>query len=219
MTSFDPADEELRRRYAGLSDGELEKIADDLPELTDAARQALTTELSARGLDSDRKRATESAPVDETSARALVTIRQFRDLPEALLAKGMLDSGGIESFLADDNMVRMDWFISNLIGGVKLQVAPQDVQEASELLDLPIPPEFDVEGIGEFSQPACPKCGSLDIAFETINKPVALTTAWLIAPIPIPRNSWKCSDCGVRWVEEPDDGAGGVAGEQAEEAD
>jgi len=219
MTSFDPADEELRRRYAGLSDGELEKIAADLPELTDAARQALTTELSARGLALAGGATEDTPPADDTSTRTLVTIRQFRDLPEALLAKGMLDSGGIESFLADDNMVRMDWFISNLIGGVKLQVAPQDVQEASELLDLPIPTEFDVEGIGEFSQPACPKCGSLDIAFETINKPVALTTAWLIAPIPLPRNSWKCSHCGARWVEEPDDEAGDAAPDKDEEAD
>ena len=52
--------------------------------------------------------------------RELVTIRQFRDLPEALLAKGSLESAGIACFLADENMVRLDWFISNFVGGVKL---------------------------------------------------------------------------------------------------
>jgi len=43
----------------------------------------------------------------------MVTVRQFRDLPEALLARDSLVSAGIEAELADDNMVRMDWFISN----------------------------------------------------------------------------------------------------------
>jgi hypothetical protein len=52
----------------------------------------------------------------------LLTLRKFRDLPEALLAKGALESAGIESQLVDDNMIRMDWFISNLLGGIKLQL-------------------------------------------------------------------------------------------------
>ena len=51
-----------------------------------------------------------------------VTLRQFRDLPEALLAKGSLESAGIQVYLVDDNMIRMDWFISNLLGGIKLNV-------------------------------------------------------------------------------------------------
>ena len=58
--------------------------------------------------------------------RELVTIRQFRDLPEALLAKGSLESAGIECFLADENLVRLDWFISNFIGGIKLKVRVPD---------------------------------------------------------------------------------------------
>ena len=43
--------------------------------------------------------------------RKQVTIRAFRDLPEALLAKGSLESAGIDCFLVDDNMVRLDWFM------------------------------------------------------------------------------------------------------------
>ena len=146
------------------------------------------------------------------SVRTLVTIKRFRDLPDSLLAKGAPEPVGIDFFLVDENIIRMDWFISNLIGGVKLPVAPEDVEEANEILDLAIPPEFAVDGMEDFVQPACPKCGSLDMAFETINKPVALTTAWVIAPIPLPRDSWKCGDCGARWVEEPD--AGGEPAKQ-----
>jgi hypothetical protein len=41
----------------------------------------------------------------------------------------------VECFLADENMVRMDWFISNLLGGVKLLVEPQDFIRASRILN------------------------------------------------------------------------------------
>jgi len=78
--------------------------------------------------------------------RELVTIRQFRILHEAHFAKGSLDSSGIESFLADDNMVHMDWLMSNLLGGVKLQVAAADAATATEILDT-----FDNEDVDDFN--------------------------------------------------------------------
>ena len=48
--------------------------------------------------------------------------------------------------LGDQNMVRMDWFISNLLGGIKLQVKRDDVEEALALLDEEVPKSFEVEG-------------------------------------------------------------------------
>ena len=60
----------------------------------------------------------------------LVTLQRFRDVPEALLAKGKLESAGIACALADGNLVRMDWLLSNAIGGIRLQVHLQDVDSA-----------------------------------------------------------------------------------------
>lgn len=74
-----------------------------------------------------------------------MTIRQFRDLPEAILARGVLESAGIETFLADDNIVRMDWFISNLVGGIKLKVRKEDLEAANEVLQAPVPGELPPE--------------------------------------------------------------------------
>jgi len=51
--------------------------------------------------------------------RELVTIQSFRDPLEAMLAKAMLDSAGIECFLADDNTGRILGFASNVIGGIR----------------------------------------------------------------------------------------------------
>ncbi len=193
----------LTELYAGMSDGELLKIADDAGTLTEAAQVALQEEIERRDLGSDEEDVSACLEHREQNVelRQLVTIRQFRDLPQALLAKGMLDSAGIECFLGDDNMVRLDWFISNLLGGIKLRVKAEDVMAANQLLEQPIPEEFKVEGVGEYLQPHCPKCLSLDITFEALNKPVAYTSAWVGLPIPLAQNFWKCEACGHEWQE------------------
>jgi len=71
-------------------------------------------------------------------SRELVVIRVFVDLPEALLAKGSLESAGIECFLVDDNMVRLDWFMVNVFGGIKLKVAAEDAEMARAFLNRPM---------------------------------------------------------------------------------
>ena len=206
MSTPDPAQERQRlaELYATMADGELDAIAQDSADLTDIARQALTEERNRRHI---------APPVDENAPppderigwEDLVVVKQFRDLPEALLAKGSLESAGIECFFGDDNMVRMDWFISNLVGGVKLCVRPEDADAAVELLEQPIPADFDVEGVGPFQQPACPECQSLDVSYETLHKPVAYTSAWIGVPIPAPRKRWKCQACHAEWQDESAD--------------
>jgi hypothetical protein len=62
----------------------------------------------------------------------LVTIRQFGTMSEALLAKGCLESAGIECFLADTNVTRLEWPISR---GMRLQVSPADAETATDILD------------------------------------------------------------------------------------
>ncbi|MGC2539667.1 MAG: hypothetical protein WA372_00605, partial [Candidatus Sulfotelmatobacter sp.] len=108
--SFLNAQRERRRlaaNYAGMTDGELQRLARNAESLTELAWDALEDEMDRRHLEvSDDG----PEPRLEMEVRELVTIRQFRDLPEALLAKGSLESSGIECFLADENLVRLDWF-------------------------------------------------------------------------------------------------------------
>ena len=65
---------------------------------------------------------------DETG---LVTIRQFGDMSEALFAKGCLESAGIECFVADQNVTRIDWPLTR---GMRLQVRAQDAEAANAIL-------------------------------------------------------------------------------------
>ena len=174
-----PTPEEERVRIAGvysaMSDEELAQIAESGDELSTAAQQAFQAEVARRGLKM------EIAPPrgeDVFEFHETVTLRQFRDLPDALLAKGSLESAGIQAYLVDDNMIRMDWFISNLLGGIKLKVRAEDAEAASEILNQPIPEMLDVEGVGEFEQPQCPGCQSLDVTYMEY------------------MHGWTCSACG-----------------------
>ena len=134
----------LAQLYAAMSDGELQQLARETESLTEEARTALASEMSRRKLASEPP-AEESAPRRRAEVRDLLTIRQFRDLPEALLAKSVLESAGIECFLGDDNLIRMDWLWSNLLGGIKLRVRQEDALVASRLLEGGAPSESGFE--------------------------------------------------------------------------
>jgi hypothetical protein len=193
--------------YSRQLDGELLKLAGQASELTEVAREVLREEIERRGLKEEgvgTRAQSEASANNDVHLASLVTIKRFRDLPEALLAKGSLESAGIATLLVDENMIRMDWFISNLLGGVKLQVAPEDAEEATAILNEPIPERLDLEGMEEYEQPSCPNCKSLDVNFEELNKLLAYGGAWAGVPMPIHRKGWKCHSCGNQWQKTGD---------------
>jgi len=211
-------DEERERRrlaanYAGMTDGELQRLARHAASLTEPAWEALEDELDRRHIDSEHDSPGEESN-DESPAKRerlevqeLLTLRQFRDLPEALLAKGSLESAGIECFLADENLVRLDWFISNFIGGIKLNVRAADYANAQQLLDEPILEGLYVQGVGLYEQPRCPKCQSLDVNFQELDRPIAYMSAFLHVPIPMQRPAWRCHACDAEWEDDGTEGS------------
>ncbi len=134
----------LAKEYAIMPDAQLEELAADDFELTDLARKALSQEMERRGLHVDP----EPIPANIAASEAphLVIVRTFSTLPEALLAKGALESADIECFLADDNVVSVNWFLSNAVGNIKLQVKQEDAEAAVEILDQPFPDDEEDKG-------------------------------------------------------------------------
>lgn len=128
-------------------------------------------------------------------------------MPEGLWT--FLDSAGIQSFLADENLVRIDWFYSNLIGGIKLLVRGEDAETAIKLLEQGTPQNFQVDGVGEYRQPRCPRCRSLNVDLDELNKRIAYG-GMLFAGIPMPSTNehWKCPSCGHEWEDEDANHAG-----------
>jgi hypothetical protein len=203
---IDPEKERWRLAwlYAGMTDGELQNLADDPGSLTEIAWRALRFELSRRGLPIEPEEP--AAPAGDARppklvAGQFVTLRRFRDMPEALLARSVLESAGIECSLGDVNIIRTDWLWSNLVGGIKLRVHEEDLEAAGKLLDQNVPERFDVQGVGNYRQPRCPRCQSLDISFENLDKPVAAAGLFVGAPITLSRPLWKCRSCGSEWQE------------------
>ena len=82
------ADHEAERKrlsgyYASLTEGELQHLAEQVSSLTDLARELLEAEILRRGLVADPR----DIPDAGETTPSLVKVRNFRDLPEALLAQ------------------------------------------------------------------------------------------------------------------------------------
>lgn len=67
--------------------------------------------------------------------KRLVTIATFDQPAQARLAKNALDEEGIQSAISDENLVAMDWLLSNAVGGVKVQVWEEDADRAVAVLE------------------------------------------------------------------------------------
>jgi hypothetical protein len=187
--------------YRPMSELELQNLLVDWHSLMPDARTALTAEFAARNLEFNEPPTTSGD--DAPEFRDLVTVRRYRDLSEAIVARGVVESAGIFCFLKDENLVRLDWQVSNFIGGIRLQVAANDVEAAEAILSQPVPSEFSIPDQPGFQQPRCPRCTSTDIMWERQGRKAALASLYLFS-LPLPRGteSWHCNSCDLRWQDD-----------------
>ena len=186
--------------YRPMSELELQDLLADWHSLVPEARAALAAEFAARNLGFVEP----PPPTDDSPQyRELITIRRYRDLSEALVARAVVESAGIFCFLKDENLVRLDWQVSNFIGGIRLQVGVADVEAATDLLSQPIPNEISIPDQPGFMQPRCPRCTSTDISWERHGRKAALASLYLFS-LPLPRGSesWHCNSCDLRWIDD-----------------
>lgn len=198
---MDVSKEALVKKYAGMGGIELQELARSYDSLADYAQEALREEFARRNLEPEWIGDDGLSP----ASREFVTLRRYRDLTEAIVASSVLESAGIPAYLRDENLIRLDWPMSNYIGGVRLQVDASDEQIAAELLAQPIPDTITFDDEAAFSQPQCAQCQSTDITFEGASRTAALAGLYLASiPLPLGAKTWLCNSCGARW-EEPDE--------------
>jgi hypothetical protein len=70
----------------------------------------------------------------ELDLERLVTVETFSSPWQAQLARACLESEGIHAVVFDEHFYRLYGALSGTLGGVKLQVRPEEAQRASELL-------------------------------------------------------------------------------------
>lgn len=100
----------------------------------------------------------------EYDLEKLVTVETFTSSWEAQLARACLEAEGIHSVIADEHFHRLYSALSSTLGGVRLQVRPEDADRAAEMLRNRRPIFYLVTE--DDSQPV----------FEEIEEPVALVT-------------------------------------------
>ena len=138
-----------------------------------------------------------------------ITIATYNDSYEANLMRSKLLSMNVECILADENVVNVQPFYSNAVGGIKLKVREQDEAMALEILEEknqpPEGPTLSSNGKAKLDTEAeavlvCPNCGSTNIYFERFN---AMTLMWSILLLGFPllflKGKWKCFNCGESW--------------------
>jgi rubredoxin len=138
----------------------------------------------------------------EYELESLQTIATFTSPWEAQLARAALEAEGIEAMIADEHLIRLYWALSNAIGGVKLQVRPDDAERATSLLASCKPlPELYLVSEEDAGQQRCPECRSARVDFERWSR-LGFVSSWVLLglPLPIPRNRWICRNCGAEWA-------------------
>ena len=124
--------------YSGMDDGELLALAEELGTLTDEAQDALLGELRNRHLDQEADRLhqetfSEQAVSSEAPVK-LVTVATFGDPFSGNLAKGKLESEGIECFIASEHRLGRSFGAGGMLGPIELQVKESDIERADKLL-------------------------------------------------------------------------------------
>ncbi len=125
--------------YSGMDDGELLALAEELDTLTDEAQDALLGELRNRHLDQEADRLhqetfSEQAVSSEAPVK-LVTVATFGDPFSGNLAKGKLESEGIECFIASEHRLGRSFGAGGMLGPIELQVKESDVERADKVLE------------------------------------------------------------------------------------
>jgi hypothetical protein len=138
------------------------------------------------------------------------TVITFTQPHEAHLAKGVLESEGIETIVHDDVTAQVNNFYSNAIGGVKVLISNDDFEEGIKILkkggyiqenikndELRI--ETYIVG-SKTEKNKCPYC--LSENFSKSRKPnvASILGVFLFnAFIPIFKTHYHCFDCNKRW--------------------
>lgn len=113
------------------------------------------------------------------------TVAVFTYPDEAQIAVSVLEANGIECFLPDEYITSLDWFYTNAIGGIRVQVPDDLIDSAREVLRDTIDPEL---------APRCPYCESANLRQLRIRwgDVIAIVCGFLL---PGHNARYLCQDC------------------------
>jgi hypothetical protein len=118
----------------------------------------------------------------------LRTLHSYWSVEEAHLARVQLEAAGVRAFVADATTLGMAWHLGNALEGAKLQVADDDVERATEVLEQDESwqpddgafPETDDDGAidADHSEPEDWNYGGTLDGVDSIRKPIVWLLLW-----------------------------------------
>lgn len=129
------------------------------------------------------------------------TIATFLNLQDAYLLQIRLESEGVKSLVTDEMTASMIPHLTNLIGGIKVQVMDSDYARALALLQ-----EEQIPPVNLRDDLTCPRCGSTDI-YQDMHKERYYLLSFLILilmmlPVPLIKKRFRCKTCKHLWKEK-----------------
>jgi Putative prokaryotic signal transducing protein len=121
----------------------------------------------------------------------LMKARTFDSSFLANITLTKLQNSGIECYLFDEHTVAMNPIFGNVIGGIKLMVKEEDIEETTQLLQ-----QFDEEYLKSV---VCPACGRPEISFVLKQGATNFITAiltWSFSSYALaPQSIYQCGHC------------------------
>jgi uncharacterized protein YjbK len=138
------------------------------------------------------------------------TILTFTYPQDAYLAKGFLESEGIETIIRDELTAQVNNFYSNAIGGVKIQVKESDYENGLLILqkggyinseDSQNETKIEIVHLDKTTnKKRCPFCQSDNIGRKKEPNILTVIVYFILGIIlPIFKKSYKCFDCDKAW--------------------
>jgi hypothetical protein len=126
----------------------------------------------------------------------VVTIATYAKPEEAHLARLRLCREDIPAFVIGEAVVQLNWAWTILVGGVRLQVAEDDAENARRVLRAePVVME------GPNSSVLCPHCAGEDVEVYFKARRLGVLSLFLHFPFFFFTrwHRWKCAKCGRTW--------------------
>ena len=128
---------------------------------------------------------------------------------EAHLAKGVLESEGLDVQIKDEMTAQVNNFYSTAIGGVKLLVRQEDAERAYNVLkesgyikeeEKTEKEETTLETFSKEYSQQCPYCQSDNVIKQKTPGYIVLFSILLLGiPLPFMKKTYYCFDCRKEW--------------------